>query len=82
MARPVSHDTPRPRPATVENDVPADPGYAQGESGVKPGGKKPARATPVERAASKPGAAPEAAPRPETPKGGDPSTNPRPGSGG
>lgn len=59
-----------------------DPGYAQGEFGVKPGKTPTEPATPVERAASKPGAAPQAAPLPETPKGGDPGVNPRPGSGG
>jgi hypothetical protein len=80
--QPVAHDTPPPRPAKVASDDAADPGYAQGEFGMKPGEKRPARATAVERAASKPGAAQEAAPLPETPRGGDPSTNPRPGSGG
>lgn len=76
-ARPGATDTADPPDA-----VPADAGYAQGEFGVKQGDGPPERAAPVEIAASKPTAAPEAVPLPDPPEHDDPSVNPKPGSGG
>jgi hypothetical protein len=65
-----------------ETSTADDPGYAQGEFGVKPADASPDRAAAVERAASKPVAAPEEIALPESPEGDDPGVNPKPGSGG
>lgn len=73
---------PAPANAPTPDAAPADAAYAQGEFGVTPGDAPPERAAPVEIAASKPTAAPEAIPLPDPPEHGDPSVNPKPGSGG
>jgi hypothetical protein len=83
MDRPAAPD---PLPANdggAAGPAPAgDAAYAAGELGVDPDAPQPDRAAPVEVAASKPAAAPDAIELPAPPGIPDRPVNPRPGSGG